>query len=172
MALNKKQKTFLEALSLYLDLDAQLGLKDHEKNPLNDLERVNGLEFTHNDIYSKYRKKLEDNNIVYIGPILQAFNKVHDYKYFDNPSFGTAMESELNSQAVHSSEIALAIALLNELYEELRKSDKTWKEKDSGLFQDMEGIKEVSQPKQADDFAIIKTGLNKKNVEDIHAEFE
>lgn len=172
MALNKKQKTFLEALRSYLDSDEKLGLRDTENNKLNDLEKVNGLEYSHNDIYSKYKKMLEDNNIVYMGPILQAFNKVHSYKYFNNPSFTTAMEKELQAQGVHSSEIGLALKLVDELYEKLKGSDIQWAEKDAGLFKNMQELKDVSQPEQASDFEIIKSELNNKNIEDINAEFE
>jgi hypothetical protein len=172
MSLNKKQKTFLEALDIYLNQDAQLGLKGHDKDDLNDLERVNGLEFIHNDIYSKYRDKLFNAKLIYIGPILQAFNKAHSYKNFGSTTFNSAMEKELTAQAIDSSEIAKALDLADKLLEELRDGRDAWAEQDSGLNSDMDGIKEVSQPEQASEFDIIKTDLNKKNVKDIHDEFE
>ena len=170
MSLNKKQKTFLEALDTYLNQDAQLGLKGFEKDKLNDLERVDGLEYNRNDVYAKYRDKLLKANIVYIGPIMRAFNSAHNIRIFGSPTFLSAMERELKAQPIASSEVEKALDLAEKLAEELKKSDRA--EQDSGLNPDMDGIKDVSQPEQASEFDIIKTDLNKKNVKDIHDEFE
>jgi hypothetical protein len=171
MSLNKKQKTFLEALDTYLNQDAQLGLKDHEKNKLNDLESVDSLEYNRNDVYAKYRDRLLKANIIFIGPIMRAFNSAHNIRIFGSPTFLSAMERELKAQPIASSEVEKALDLADKLSEELKKS-KDQNEQDSGLNSDMEGIKDVSQPEQASEFDIIKTDLNKKNVKDINDEFE
>lgn len=169
MALSKNQKHFLEALSTYLDDNVKLGLQDNE---LNDLEKVNGLEYQHNDIQQDFRKMLINKKIIYVDPIMQAFSKVHNYKYFDSPSFRTAMEKELRAQGIDSGEIVQALDLADELFEKLKSDAKDWSEKDSGLFSKMDEIKDVSQPEQPNKFSIMKTDLNKKNIEDINAEFE
>jgi hypothetical protein len=170
MSLNKKQKTFLEALDTYLNQDAQLGLKDHGKDKLNDLERVDSLEYNRNDVYSKYRDRLLKANIIFIGPIMRAFNSAHNIRIFGSPTFLSAMERELKAQPIASSEVEKALDLADKLAEELKKSKDQMQ--DSGLNSDMESIKEVSQPEQASEFDIIKTDLNKKNVKDINDEFE
>ena len=170
MSLNKKQKTFLEALDTYLNQDAELGLKSHDKDDLNDQESVGGFEYARNDVYSKYRDKLLKANIVYIGPIMRAFNSAHNIRIFGSPTFLSAMERELKAQPIASSEVEKALDLAEKLSEELKKSD--WAQQDAGLNSDMDGIKEVSQPEQASEFDIIKTDLNKKNVKDVNNEFE
>lgn len=172
MSLNNKQKTFLEAFNIYLNQDAKLGLKGNDKDDLNDQKRVNGPEYARNDIYSKYREKLLKANIVYVDPIMRAFNSAHNYRHFGTPAFISAMERELKAQPVPSSEVEKALDLADKLSEELKNSRDGWAEQDAGLFSDMEGVKEVSQPEQASEFDIIKTDLNKKNVKDIHDEFE
>lgn len=172
MALNKRQKTFLEALKLYLGQDSKLGLKGHDNNKLNDLEKVNGLEFLHNDIYQQFRDKVQSSNLIYVGPIMQAFNKVHSYKYLDSESFADAMKKELTAQGVVSSEIAKAVDILEKLVEDYRnKNGGSWAEKDAGLNANMDEIKEVSQPEQASEFDIIHADINDKNVKDVNDEF-
>lgn len=172
MSLNKKQMTFLEAFDTYLNQDTKLGLKGNDKDDLNDQERVNGLEYARNEVYSKFRDKLFKANIVYVDLIMRAFNSAHNYRHFGTPAFLSAMERELKAQPIPSSEAEKALDMAEKLSDELKKSSDGMIEQDAGLFSDMEGVKEVTQPEQASEFDIIKTDLNKKNVKDIHDEFE
>jgi hypothetical protein len=171
MTIDRNQQTFLEALSLFLETDPKTGLVDN-KNDLYDAEQERGLEYNHNEVYDQYRRMLEAKKIIYMDPIMSAFKAVHDYKYIDGHGFSTVMERQLKSQGIPSAEISIALDELEALLKKLQGSAGDYAEKDSGLLKNMNDIKKVSQPEQPNEFTGIASDLNKKNVEDVNAEFE
>lgn len=171
MTIGKNQQTFLEALSLFLETDPKTGLAD-QKNEFYDTEQERGLEYNHNEVYDQYRRMLEAKKIIYMDPIMSAFKAVHDYKYVDGHGFATVMERQLKAQGIPSAEISVALDEFEALLKKLQGSAGDYAEKDSGLLKNMDEIKKVSQPEQPNEFSGIASDLNKKNVEDINAEFK
>ena len=165
MALNEQEQLLVEAVKSYLQQDVQLGLAAHEKDPfVKDSQDERGLEHLHNNINDLFAVKSAE--LDHTDAIRQAFNKVHSYKYLDDPSFATAMEKELVAQAVPAVERQKALDFIPKIIDEV-SSDDEWAEKDSGFNPNLEEIEEVSQPEvSGGEFEIIdKDGYNDGNVD-------
>lgn len=150
--LTKDEKNLLESIQTMLQHDVELGLKIHKDSneKLGHSER--GYEYLHNQIDEMFALKAAE--LKHANSVCQAFKKVHNYKYLDDPAFPTAMEKEMVAQAVPAEERAKAIDFVPSIIKELKDDQKEWAEKDFGFNPNMEEIIDVSQPEQPLDFAI------------------
>ena len=165
MALDENEMLLVEAVKSYLQQDAELGLAAHEKDPfIQQSQDERGLEHLHNNINDLFAVKSAE--LDHADAVRQAFNKVHSYKYLDDPSFPTAMEKEMVAQAVPAVERQKALDFIPKIVDEV-SSDNEWAEKDSGFNPNLEEIEAVSRPETTDnEFDIIdKDGYNDANVE-------
>ena len=151
MALNKNEKLLLEALNSMLQQDAKLGLSIHDKSlkAMGSAER--GYEYLHGEISEMFA--LKSAELTHADGINQAFRKVHNYKYLDDPSFQTAMQKEMVAQAIPAEERAKALGFIPKILSEIKAEQKEWAEKDS-FNPNLDEIMEVSQPEQPLDFTI------------------
>jgi hypothetical protein len=150
--LTAAERTLLEGIQTMLQHDAQLGLKMHsDKNEqLGQAER--GYEYLHNQIDEMFALKAAE--LIHANSVCQAFKKVHNYKYLDDPAFPTAMEKEMVAQAVPAEERSKAIGFVPSIIEELKADQAEWAEKDFGFNPKMNEVIEASQPEQPLDFTI------------------
>jgi hypothetical protein len=164
MTLNNEEQLVLEAIKSYLSQDAELGLSMHDKDKYSDmLTNERGFEHLHNNINDLFAVKSAD--LVHADAVRQAFAKVHSYKYLDDPSFTTAMEKEMVAQAVPANERATALSFIPKIIDQIKEENREWAEKDIGFNKNMEEIQSMSQPEIEDEFDIIDTDLNKKNID-------
>ncbi len=152
MALNKNELTLCEAIDTMLQHDAKLGLKMHDATDKRLGEAERGLEYLHGQIDEMFALKAAE--LVHANGVCQAFQKVHNYKYLDDPSFKTAMEKEMVAQAVPAEDRNKAIGFLPKIIKELKEEKAEWSEKDFGFNPALDEIKETSQPDQPLDFNI------------------
>jgi len=138
MTLNKDQQKLLEAVESMLSGKAKLGLAYHDPQPE---ERANTFTYLHENIEQSFRLKVID--LEYHDGVASAFNRVHSYKYVDDPSFGLAFEKEMTAMAVPDEEREVAHKALSEIVEGLDGA-----EKDAGNNPDMDEIVDASQPAQ------------------------
>lgn len=153
MPLSEEEKLLVEAIDSMLQQDAKLGLSIHdtdENEKFNSSER--GYEYLHGQIDEMFALKAAE--LVHANGVNQAFKKVHNYKYLDDPSFKTAMQKEMVAQAVPGNDRQQAIKFVEEVLKSIREEQKVWAEKDFGFHPDMAEIKEVSQPEMDLDFSI------------------
>lgn len=163
MPLSNNEKMIAEAIDSMLQQDAKLGLSIHDSTEdWNSEER--GYEYLHNQVDDLFRLKAAE--LVHAESVSQAFGKVHNYKYIDDPSFPTAMEKEMVATAVPSEEREKALGFIPNIIKELREEQKQWSEKDFGYNPNLEDIREASRPEQPLDFNIHDVeGYNDGNVE-------
>lgn len=150
--LNDDEKILLEGIKTMLQHDVQLGLKIHNQQHEESGLTERGYEYLHNQIDEMFALKAAE--LHHANSVCQAFQKVHNYKYLDDPSFPTAMEKEMVAQAVPAEERAKAINFVPSIIKELKEDQAEWAEKDFGFNPKMDEIQEVSQPEQPLDFAI------------------
>jgi hypothetical protein len=164
MSLNKNEKLLVEAIDSMLQQDAMLGLSIHvdDHESMGTAER--GYEYLHNQIDEMFAVKSAE--LIHADAINQAFKKVHNYKYLDDPSFKTAMQKEMVAQAVPAEERAKALEFLPKIISELKAEQAEWAEKDS-FNPNLDEIMEVSQPEQPLDFNIesVDGWSNEANIE-------
>ncbi len=151
MALNKDEKLLAEAIDSMLQQDAMLGLSIHtdEHEEMGTTER--GYEYLHNQIDEMFALKAAE--LTHADGVNQAFKKVHNYKYLDDPSFKTAMLKEMVAQAVPAEERDKALGFIPTIISELKAEQSEWAEKDA-FNPNLDEIMEVSQPEQPLDFNI------------------
>ena len=143
--LTDTDKLLVEAISTMLQHDAKLGLRDElNRQDLNATER--GFEYLHGNIDEMFALKAAESN--FFESLCQAFNKVHCYKYLDDPTFTIAMEKELTAQGIPATERAKAANNIKQIIEELKAEKSDWAERDYGFNKDMAEIRRVSQPQQ------------------------
>lgn len=135
MDLNDNERMLVEAIKSLLDQKAHLGLSD-ENEETEKAER--GLEHLHNSIGEMFALKIADST--FFESLRSAFNKVHSYKYIDNPSFTVAMDSELRSQGIPAPERAKAKKFVEEIIKELTTESKAYAERDAGFNPDLDDI--------------------------------
>lgn len=152
MPLDKNEKMLLEAIDSMLQQDAKLGLAmhDQEHQDLGSTER--GFEYLHGQIDEMFELKSAD--LTYADSVNQAFRKVHNYKYLDDPSFKTAMKKEMVAQAVPAEEREKALEFIPDIINELKEDQSEWAEKDAGFNPNMQEIMDASQPEQDLEFNI------------------
>lgn len=162
MSLDQNEQLLLEAVKSMLSHDAKLGLSIHDKDEYKEHD-WRGLEYLHEHINEMFLVKAAD--LTHAEGVCQAFNKVHSYKYLDDPSFSTAMEKEMVAQAIPANERAKALNFIPKIIKELKEDQKEWAEKDSGFNPLLDEIKELSKPEQPNEFEIHDMdGYNDKNV--------
>jgi len=143
---NEAEKTLLEGIKTMLQHDAQLGLKIHSDqiSEMGSAER--GYEYLHNQIDDMFSLKAAE--LVHANGVCQSFRKVHNYKYLDDPSFGTAMQKEMVAQAVPAEERTAAINFIPEIIKELKEDQAEWAEKDYGFNPHLSDILETGEIEQ------------------------
>lgn len=150
--LTEDEKTLLEGIKTMLQHDAQLGLKIHTKQHEQTGPAERGYEYLHNQIDEMFALKAAE--LHHANSVCQAFKKVHNYKYLDDPSFSTAMEKEMVAQAVPAEERAKAASFVPSIIKELKDDQAEWAEKDFGFNPQMDQIIDVSQPEQPTELTI------------------
>lgn len=165
MSLNENEELLLEAIKSMLQDDAKLGLTVHDKDKKEDeYQAERGLEYLHGNINEMFRLKAAE--LDHSDAVNQAFNKVHSYKYVDDPTFSTAFEKELVAQAVPANERAEAAIFISKIIDELKEDNEEWAEKDFGFNPNIEELKNISQPEQPLDFEVHDMdGYNDENVD-------
>lgn len=164
MALNKNEKLVLEAVDSMLQQDAKLGLSIHDADLKSMGSAERGYEYLHGEIAEMFA--LKSAELTHSDGVNQAFRKVHNYKYLDDPSFKTAMQKEMVAQAVPAEERDKALGFIPSIISELKTEQTEWAEKDA-FNPDLDEIMEVSQPEQPLDFNIenVEGWSDESNVE-------
>lgn len=140
----------VEAIDSMLKQDAKLGLSIHKDAGFNSAER--GYEYLHGQIDEMFALKACE--LTHSEGVNQAFKKVHNYKYLDDPSFTTAMEKEMVAQAIPEQDRKSAAKFVEEILEDIKEEQKVWAEKDFGFHPELDEIKEICQPDQELEFSI------------------
>jgi hypothetical protein len=150
--MKREEEVVLEAIDSMLQQNAKLGLAMHdsEQDDLGKSER--GYEYLHGQIDEMFALKAAE--LIHAESVCQAFRKVHNYKYLDDPTFEVAMKKEMVAQAVPAEEREKALGFLPKIIEEVETEQKEWAEKDFGFNPDLAEIKEASKPEQPLDFNI------------------
>jgi len=152
MTLNKDEKLLCEAIDSMLQQDAKLGLAMHDKEHEKTGSAERGYEYLHGQIDEMFAVKAAE--LDHADGVCQAFKKVHNYKYVDDPTFKTAMEKEMVAQAIPEADRSKALEFVPAIINELKKEQSEWAEKDSGFNPALDEIREASQPEQPLDFQI------------------
>ena len=152
MSLKKKEKLVLEAIDSMLQQDAKLGLSIHDDEHEKTGSAERGYEYLHGQIDEMFAVKAAE--LVHVDGICQAFKKVHNYKYLDDPTFRTAMEKEMIAQGIPKEERSKALEFVPKIISELKEEQSEWAEKESGFNPALDEIREVSSPEQPLDFQI------------------
>jgi len=148
--MNKNEKLIAEAIESMLQQDAKLGLSIHDTKEIDSAER--GYEYLHGQISEMFDLKAAE--LIHAESVCQAFRKVHNYKYLDDPAFITAMQKEMVAQAVPAEERKKALDFIPKIIKELKSEQKEWAEKDSGFNPNLKEIREASKPEQPLEFNI------------------
>lgn len=163
--LNKDEKNLLEAIDSMLQQDARLGLSIHDTEENSNRDSAErGFEYLHNQIDEMFA--LRSAELTYADSINQAFKKVHNYKYLDDPSFPTAMKKEMVAQAVPAEERHKALSFIPQIIDELKEEQAEWAEKDSGFNPELEEIMKLSRPEQNNELEILDDWGYETNVEE------
>ena len=149
--LNKDEQRLCESIDTMLQHDAKLGLKIHDADDKRLGEAERGYEYLHGQIDEMFALKAAE--LLHADGVCQAFRKVHNYKYLDDPSFKTAMEKEMVAQAVPAEERNKANGFVPSIISELKEDQAEWAEKDMGLSPVLDEIRD-NQPEQPLDFTI------------------
>jgi hypothetical protein len=65
--------------------------------------------------------------------LCQAFGKVHNYKYIDDPTFRIAMEKELLAQGIPLKERNKALDIVPAIVDDLKSDEEAWSEQNFGF---------------------------------------
>ncbi len=161
--LNETEQPLVEAIDTMLQHDVKLGLKIHDKDLSSKGELERGYEYLHGQIDEMFQ--LKANELEHHNSVTQAFFKVHNYKYLDDPTFVEALEKEMTGTGVPAAERDKARGFIPKIIDELKKEQADWAEKDFGFHPNMDEIHETSQPEQPLDFDIHdRDGYNDSNV--------
>lgn len=150
--MKKAEKLVLEAIDSMLQQDAKLGLSIHDKDLEDTGTAERGYEYLHGQIDDMFQVKAAE--LMHAESVCQAFRKVHNYKYIDDPTFETAMEKEMVAQAVPAEERKKATGFVPKIIKELKTERAEWAEKDFGFNPKLDEIREASRPEQPLDFNI------------------
>jgi hypothetical protein len=150
--MTRDESLVAEAIDTMLQHDAKLGLKIHDTDDKRLGEAERGYEYLHGQIDEMFALKAAE--LIHAESVCQAFRKVHNYKYLDDPSFKTAMEKEMVAQAVPAEERGKATDFVPAIISELKDDQAEWAEKDFGFNPKLDEIKEASRPEQSMDFGI------------------
>jgi hypothetical protein len=163
VALNKAERMLLESIKSMLKHDSKLGLAIHDNNETEQQKHDwRGDAYLHEQIEDMFQVKAAE--LVHAESIYQAFNKVHSYKYLDDPTFSEAMSKEMTATAVPASERIKALNFIQEIIEELKAEQLWWAEKDAGFNPKLDEIRDISKPEQPLNFEIQTRSLNNRNI--------
>lgn len=144
--LSHDERMLAEAVDTMLRHEPELGLSFHKDKE----EGSHFTQFKHEQILEMFELKTID--LIHHDAIVSAFNKVHSYKYIDDPKFIEAFEKELTWHGVPKYEIKDAIKAVNDVMADLAKDEnidpEEFKLQDAGWNPKLDEIKEVSQPPQ------------------------
>ncbi len=139
MAMDKHEAMLAEAIKNALDDDA-LGLKNREDTKD---EVSHTFTFLHEEIEQQFR--LETSKLVHHDAIAAAFNRIHSYKYLNDPSFALSFKKDLTAQGIPMEECQKAMDAIDKVSKKLLGEAG---EKDAGWHPELDEIKKVSQPEQ------------------------
>jgi hypothetical protein len=148
--LTNAEETLLEAIKTMLQHDAELGLSMHGKENEESGETERGFEYLHNQIDDMFQLKAAE--LTHANGVCQAFNKVHSYKYVDDPQFRTAMEKEMVAQGIPASDRTKAIGYIDSIMRELKSDRGEWAEKDFGFNPNLDEIMDTNNIEQPLEF--------------------
>ena len=139
--LNKNEKLLSEAIDTMLQHDAKLGLAFHDNKKSSghqsgdgadrDGESERGYQQLHGQITEMFALKAAESP--FHDSFCQAFSKVHNYKYIDDPTFAIAMEKELLAQGIPLEERNKALDIVPTIINELKEEQKEWSEQNFGF---------------------------------------
>jgi len=130
--LNDSEKLLVEAINTMLQHDAKLGLSVHdndESNHVSEIER--GFQHLHGHITEMFALKAAESP--FHDSLCQAFGKVHNYKYIDDPTFRIAMEKELLAQGIPLKERNKALDIVPAIVDDLKSDEEAWSEQNFGF---------------------------------------
>ncbi len=139
--LNDTEKLLVEAINTMLQHDAKLGLSVHDNNGpsghqsgdgsdrTGEIER--GFQHLHGHITEMFALKAAESP--FHDSLCQAFGKVHNYKYIDDPTFKIAMEKELLAQGIPLEERKKALDIVPAIADELKSDEEIWSEQNFGF---------------------------------------
>ena len=167
MPLNPEERNALDGIKSMLSEDVRLGLSFHDKDPYNKaFEAERGYQHLHGNIQDMFNVKIAELPRQFQDGVSQAFSKVHSYKYIDDPSFVTAMNSELVSQGIPAEVRAESVKIVDRILNTLQKDSLDWEERSSGFNPDLDEVVTAGVPDAQEDFDIEDDGgLNDRNVE-------
>lgn len=148
--LTDAEETLLEAIKTMLQHDAKLGLDIHDKEHKKSGQTERGFEYLHNQINDMFQLKAAE--LTHASGVYQAFNKVHSYKYMDDPQFKTAMEKEMVAQGIPANDRTKAIGYIDSIMKELKEDNGEWAEKDFGFNPNLDEIMDTNNIEQPLDF--------------------
>lgn len=142
MSMSKAEQMLAEAIKNALDDDA-LGLVNREDTKDEDSHTFT---FMHEEVEQQFRLEIMD--LVHHDAIAAAFNRIHSYKYLDNPSFNLSFKKDLTAQGVPMEECDKAIDAIAKVQKKLIGDNN---EAASGWNPQLDEIIKVSQPAQFDE---------------------
>ena len=139
--LNKKEKLLSEAINTMLQHDAKLGLAFHDDKKSSGYqsgdgadrngETERGYQQLHGQITEMFALKAAESP--FHDSLCQAFGKVHNYKYIDDPTFRIAMEKELLAQGIPLKERNKALDIVPAIVDDLKSDEDAWSEQNFGF---------------------------------------
>lgn len=165
MPLREEERIALDSIRQMLNEDVELGLSKHDSDPyIKQFDSEHGFQVNQGKINQMFADMIDGKFGAFEDAVRQAFSNTKSYKYFDDPSFLTAMNNELTSQAVPAKVCAEVAKIYDKMYAKLRGSDAEYAERDSGFNPDLDEI--VNIPDQPSDFTIEDDGgFNDANVD-------
>lgn len=138
MALTKEEKLVSEGIKNALT-DNALGLQDDIQN------REDSHAFTnlHEEIEQQFR--LEVLNLNHSDAIAATFNRIHSYRYLDDPKFAIGFMKDMKAQGIPLDECNKALTAIGKVRDKLLNDNN---EKDAGWHPDLDEIIKLSQPQQ------------------------
>lgn len=146
MALSDKEQLLLEALKSMLDGQGKLGLNTDKDDAASD---ESSLQFLRENLKEQFG--LDVNNLTHANSIRSAFDKVHCYKYLNDPKFREALIREFKGMAIPGNEQLKALQAYDRILKEMEQSKKGMIEKDSGWHPDLDEVMATSKIEQYKD---------------------
>jgi hypothetical protein len=165
MPLREEEKQALDSIRQMLNEDVELGLSKHKDDPyIRQFDGEHGFQFNQGKMSQKFMDMIDGKFGAFQNAVQQAYANTKSYKYLDDPSFLTAMNNELVSQAVPARICAEVAKIYDKLYTSFKGSDAEYAERDSGFNPDLDEV--VRIPDQPSDFKMEDDGgFNDGNVE-------
>lgn len=144
--MKNNEKQIIEGVRSFLGLDHH----DHDK--------INRLDLGGQHVQSHISElfKLKAASLIHHDTIVSAFNKTQHNMYLDDPAFAVTFMKEMTGRAVPKPEIMAALKFADDVLDKAAKEFDSSSTKDAGWNQNLEDIKEVSQPEQNTEFETVK----------------